>query len=261
MFRQSNNMIHLRQVLRDNKTLKDDIFNEPREISINKVNSKKILPNLNSVKFRFTNVSLFSITPIDQAIYTYYLISCFMKTEDKILTEANGCIGGNTWVFASKFKNINVIELSKLHYEILKHNMEQLGLNNIKYFNNNCIDYIFDLKSDVIFFDPPWGGTGYKGKDKKLGYLYRGFFFTIDKIVTDKYFANNCQLIVLKIPLKYNMFYIKKNNKFKFYYAFTIRTKKRPIYKLIFLSNNREIKEVREKYVSDFYYKEIKFIL
>ena len=251
----NNNLIRIRQQLRENRIKRENQFNEPIEITISKLNSKRLLPNLNRANFRFTNVSLFSITPIDQAIYTYYLISCFIETSDKVLTEANGCIGGNTWVFATKFKHVNTIELSKLHYEILQHNMKLYGFNNISYLSGNCIDYIFDLHSDVMFFDPPWGGIGYKGKDRRLGYLYRGHFFTIDTIITDKYFSKKCKLLVVKLPLKYNMFYIKKNNKFKYYQVFTIRTKNRPVYKLIFLSNNRPIKEVREKFVSELNYK------
>ena len=256
---ESNNLIRIRQQLRENWTKRENRFDEPKEITISKLNSKKLLPNLNKAKFRFTNVSLFSITPIDQAIYTYYLISCFIETDDKVLTEANGCIGGNTWVFATKFKHVNTIELSKLHYEILQHNMELYGFNNISYYNGNCIDYIFDLQSDIMFFDPPWGGINYKSRDRRLGYLYRGHFFTIDLIVTDKYFSKNCKLLVIKLPLKYNMFYVKKNNKFTYYQVFTIRTKNRPIYKLIFLSNNRPIKEIREKFVSELNYKKIEF--
>jgi hypothetical protein len=62
---------------------------------------------------------------------------------------------------------------------------------------------------------------------------------------------------MLKLPLKYNMLYIKKNNKFKYYYVFTIRTAKRPVYKLVVLTNKRPHTKVDEKIVKEFHYKQI----
>jgi len=254
----NKNILAIRTILKLTNTYPYNIFNEPKEINIINNKKKLIFPYKDNEDFRYSNVSLYSVTPLDQAIYTLDILLCFIKNpEKKILTEANGCIGGNTWIFAKKFKKVNVIELSKLHFEILKHNMALLHVNNINYYNGNCIDYIFDLKNNVLFFDPPWGGISYKDDSDKIGYMYKHIFLSIDDIVTQKYFSHNCDLIMLKLPLKYNMLYIKKNNKFKYYYVFTIRTAKRPVYKLVVLTNKRPHTKVDEKIVKEFHYKQI----
>lgn len=179
-----NNILAIRSIFRliENKLNQkiNDKIEEPTEISISKEDQEKIFPQNNYKNYKFTNISLYSITPYDQSIYTLQIINSFFKELNTlIITEANGCIGGNTWIFAKKCKYVNVIELNKIHYEILKYNMSLLKFKNINFIKGNCIDYIYDLKQDIIFFDPPWGGVNYKKKIIKLVIHIKVYFFQL----------------------------------------------------------------------------------
>ncbi len=223
----------------------NDNFEEPKEIDIKEELVDKIFPNnlkikLNN-KFKFTNVSLFSTTPIDQAKYTYDIIKYFIpNTLNKTITDFSSCIGGNTWIFAKKFKKVNAIELSKINYKFLKNNMELLALDNITFYNENCLEYIFELKQDVMFFDPPWGGVDYK-KSKKIdvGYVYKSIYFPIGFLVCLEGIKDYCDLVVIKLPLNYDEKYIMTNNKFKYIYNFMVKTKERIIYKILVLTDDK----------------------
>lgn len=263
------NINNLKKLLNKIKKSNNKIVNtdNPYEIILNENNNTifTILPKPNNnikEKYRFTNISLYSLTPVDQSQYLISIIQTFFKnTEKYVITDANGCIGGNTWSFASIFKNVNVIELNKLHYDILIHNMKLLKINNINYYNGNILDYLFSIKQDIIFFDPPWGGVKYKNKKNiiKCGYSYYNQFIPIDIIVTDYNFCKKLKMIILKIPLYYNIDYMKINNKFKYYYNFIISNRIKKIYKIIIFTNIKQKQKIEQKYMSIFKFKNLKF--
>lgn len=208
-----------------------------REIRLNPRDADKYFPKSN---MRFTDVSLYSSTPPDQAQYTADLLLNYYTKEqlkNKVLTDASSCIGGNTWTFANMVKSVNAVEIEPLHFEILKHNMGEMKYDNIKFILSDYTKLIDvtnnPVKQDIIFLDPPWGGVDYR-EGVTLKYNDILLEDVIDTI------AYQAELVVCKVPNNTNNTTIKrmKESIFSYYDEILVETKnKQPIYKLIFLSH------------------------
>jgi 16S rRNA G966 N2-methylase RsmD len=124
-------------------------------------------------------------------------------------------VGGNTIAFAKYFKHVNAIELNPKRKEMLDSNIKLVGLKNVDTYQGYAQDYIYNLKQDVIFFDPPWGGLDYR-KETSMD-------ITIDGPNGQEPFNNvaestfgHCKYCVIKLPNNYNIEKLKKTmTKFK----------------------------------------------
>lgn len=157
--------------------------------------------NVDMKKLRMTDIGLYSITPFRQAneITDEIIKRIDKKPEDIIITDANGCMGGNTISFAEVFGKVYSIEKNYLHYDILLNNVKVYGYNNVEVINGNFEDVCANIKTDVIFMDPPWGGQDYY-KVKNLT-LYYGKYKVED--IIKQYLQ--AKLYVIKIPMNFNM--------------------------------------------------------
>jgi hypothetical protein len=134
-------------------------------------------------------------------IYNYYqyLINKF-EFDELTITDACANIGGNTIPFALTFDKVNAIEVLSQEHSRLKNNIKQYSLNNV---NTILGDYILSrdkISQDIVFFDPPWGGSEFK-KYEKLGLTLatnevRDITEDIDYILEN----NIAKLVVLKGP-------------------------------------------------------------
>ena len=93
------------------------------------------------------------------------IIACMKErlitTTDKTITDATGCVGGDTINFAINFKYVHSIEIKKDNYAALKANVIAYDLKNVKLYNGDAtIGY--NWYTDVLYVDPPWGGPNYK---------------------------------------------------------------------------------------------------
>jgi hypothetical protein len=186
--------------------------------------------NIDLSKLQFTNISLYSVTPYKEAqVITRYILKNIKKQKVSI-TDATANIGGNTISFASSFNSVNAVEIDPLTCQVLTNNINVFGLKNVKVY---CADYLSimnKLSQDVIFFDPPWGGVGYKESKSLDLYLGvtpkpdilsgntslsgpRNIIDICQEIITKRL----CKIITLKIPTNYNMTglseMLKKNKK------------------------------------------------
>ncbi len=138
-------------------------------------------------------------------MYTYYvqaeqinkILHCY-TTPDYVITDATGCIGGNTKLFCRDYKYVNVVEIDYDTSGILLTNMKS-NLNKIVY---RC-DYNFikhTLLQDLVFFDPPWGGKEYK-KSSSVNLYLSGI--NVLEIIDSIY--NNCSVVCLKAPVNFNI--------------------------------------------------------
>jgi len=142
------------------------------------------------------DTSIYSITPWKEANIISKTIRNFFNYEP-IITDACSNIGGNTLSFhlTGHFSTVYSIEINIHTYNML--------LNNLNIYNmpiNNCIhgDYtkIYkNYKQDVIFLDPPWNDN----IDIKLSGI------TIDNFIIELLEANITNMIVLKLPLNYDI--------------------------------------------------------
>ena len=170
----------------------------------------------NNKKLMMTNKGIYSITKYDDA---QWITDCIIDTicpqvnkkETNILygyniIDATACIGGNTINFAKYFFNVIAIELNKIHYSVLKNNISALNINNVTIHEGNFVDIIKEknIKSDIIFIDPPWGGFQYKVHkyfNLKLGNI--PINEVIEKLLVD------FEYVVLKAPINLNLNMLK----------------------------------------------------
>ena len=142
---------------------------EPTEILVTRNIFKQRFPKIGKIDYkllRMTNIGIYSIAKpeISNSICKYILK--YTKTKNITITDALANVGGMTIMFAHIFDNVNTCEIIPLHCQILKNNLTVYNL--INKVNIICDDYMsvmFTFKQDVIFFDPPWGGTDYIKKN------------------------------------------------------------------------------------------------
>lgn len=241
-------------------------FKMPNEVIITPKDAYKYfhLPTHNKNKsLRFTDVSLYSTTPYYQSLYLSDLLLNYYSPntlKEKIITDLGACIGGNVWSFAKKTKYCFAIEISKLHCDIMKDNMKLLDINNITIYNKNYFDIKDDIKQDLMFLDPPWGGLDYK-KNVTLNYIYNNKIISLDELI-DNYLINTCEFIMIKVPKNISDELLNKikKSKFSYYELIDIYTKDESIlYKLIILSNVKKIKNIAIKKFDRIQYRGIKY--
>ena len=177
---------------------------EPTLIDYDEDLFKKHFPNDKNIDFKklkISNIGKYSMDKPDKAQILSDLIKKNMGKSNLIITDANSNMGGNVINFATNFKFVNSVEILPFHCEILKNNIGVYNLSKkVKIHCTDYLDIMKDLKQDVIFFDPPWGGPNYK-KEKNLN-LYLDNINIVD-IINELY--DNAELIVLRIPRNFNI--------------------------------------------------------
>lgn len=140
---------------------------------------------------RFTNVSKYSTTPLDQSEATSKLVHGIYDDEDITVYDAYACIGGNSWSFSRRGYKVIATEKEKLHRNILEYNMHNIGAQ---------VDIVgelanYEIKADVAFVDPPWGGRDYKNA-RELQLL---------PIEDFKRWIDNYETTIFKLPLNHKI--------------------------------------------------------
>ena len=131
-----------------------------------------------------------------------------LNTKKITITDSTACVGGNTVLFCKIFKKVNAIEIDHDRYKMLKNNLNLSKYLNYDIYNDDYLNLCDKIKQDVIFIDPPWGGKDYKLKQNIELELSN---IKLDMLINIlKHFA---VLIVLKLPLNYNIDSINEPNK------------------------------------------------
>lgn len=176
----------------------------------------------NNAKLLITNIGKYSITKPLQGKWIKSILIDFFKikkinTKFLSIIDANAGIGGDTIYFSKYFQTVHAIEKNKIHFNVLKNNINALHLKNVSLYEGNFINIIKDHNltntKHILYMDPPWGGPEYKKQDfidleieldkpneKKLHEVMNELF---------KYF----NIIFLKAPI--NIKIIKSNFLFK----------------------------------------------
>jgi len=163
--------------------------------------------NIQELKFRFfpvekgvnvrnlqiTTESIYSVTLKDDAERISKLIKKYYP-DAKSIVDTSANVGGNSINFAKHFEKVTSIEIDPETYEALQHNLDLYQRKNVEVILGDYTELKDQLKADVYFFDPPWGGIYYKLEK------------TIDL------FLSNINIIdilprnfVLKAPMNYNL--------------------------------------------------------
>lgn len=169
---------------------------------------EKIFPHISqNEKLKYDQEGLWSITHPTESNKITNIIKNFLKKKfndnlksNIIITDATAGLGGNTISFSNNFYKVNSIEICKKRFEMLKNNMKIYNFENLKLYNDNFINIIDNLKQDVIFIDPPWGGPDYKLK-KKVNINIDNI--ELYKIVNSLF--GKCKMVCLKLPKNFNV--------------------------------------------------------
>ena len=146
---------------------------EPELLSYKEDYWKKVFPrDLNNIseddfkKLQISNIGSYSIFLPKYSNKLAKLLRRYLPDNKATITDATSNMGGAVYGFSRYFDNINAVEIVQLHCDILKNNIDLYKINDkVKIICNDYIDVYKDLKQDMIFFDPPWGGTDYKNDE------------------------------------------------------------------------------------------------
>ncbi len=210
-----------------------------QEIKLPKKELAQLFPKGN---FRLTDVSLFSIAPPDHAAATATILKKFytrQQLKSKIYVDGTSNVGGNVLPISPLVKKLIAVEIDELTSTLLQHNLNihDSGENAVKNYEVLQQDFTgFDFKKhkpDILFVDPPWGGTSYKKlKDKEM-YLSD---IPMAKLLMDTW-AKHPSLIILRVPETYPTRKLIPVGKFGFFKQVNLKTRKgRTIYKLLVIS-------------------------
>lgn len=136
-------------------------------------------------------------TPNKQASQIVYIIKKYCNKKCTIV-DANAGMGGNSVYFCKNFDYVYCIDTSKEAIIYLEHNLK--NYDNKFIINEDCLNILKLIKYDVVFFDPPWGGSCYKFKNVVNLYLNN---IDINNIVESLYYY--CNVIALKVPSNFNL--------------------------------------------------------
>ena len=158
--------------------------------------------NINYKNIQYDEEGLWSITlPNDADNISKIIIKELNK--NSILIDGTCGLGGNILSFAKYFKKVIGIEINNNRFKMLLNNIKLYNLNNIYLINDNCINFICNLKIkyDGIFIDPPWGGPNYKYINKLRLTLGSHNLITIIRLIKK---INNIK-IFMKLPFNYDL--------------------------------------------------------
>ena len=118
------------------------------------------------------------------------------------ITDMTAGVGGNVLDFARHFGLVRCIEIDPLRFSYLVHNLLTTGLmHRTICYRADSLTLIREgiCTQDVIFFDPPWGGPGYK-REIRLRLQFSGL--PLEMVCSS--LLDHCRLLVVKLPTNYD---------------------------------------------------------
>ena len=153
-------------------------------------------------QLKYDEVGLYSISPPKNAdIITTYIMQ-YYKDTNIVVTDAMSGLGGNVLSFASSLYYVIAIEYDEQRYKHLVSNVSLFNKENVLCLNVDYLTVMRQLKQDVIFLDPPWGGKSYKDTDL-MSIDIGGIPF--EQICNDIFEEKLCSMLLLKLPLNYDI--------------------------------------------------------
>ncbi|CAN4095384.1 unnamed protein product [Withania somnifera] len=128
----------------------------------------------------------FSVTP--EAIAKHHALRCGSGTIVDLFTG----VGGNSIQFAKRSKHVIAIDIDPKRIDLAQHNAAIYGvLDQIDFIRGDSFVLAPNLKADVVFMSPPWGGPDYlKEKTFDMKTMLRphdgSFLFSIGRGIASK---------------------------------------------------------------------------
>lgn len=158
-------------------------------------------PDRNDVKKNRILISDFSMRYISKPDMSQFITDKIKERlgDNIVITDAMANVGGNTINFVNSFKFVNAIEINKVSFDCLKNNVELYAdKDNYKLYNANYLEMAEDLVQDVVFIDPPWGGSFYKYYSSLHIHFNSVSLSTLVSVLKTRY-------VVLKLPFNMNL--------------------------------------------------------
>jgi 16S rRNA G966 N2-methylase RsmD len=183
----------------------------------------------------FSYITVREIADMITKLISYHLLYFNLNPQKMTIIDYTAGVGGNVLSFSKYFNCVYGIEIDKLRASYLENNINIYGFNNVKVINDCSINFtceeMIKINPNIIFMDPPWGGTDYKNSDTLLLKLGNKSIEELIKdiiIIFSKHYLNennsnlpdyssrersrspvnlNNKLIVLKLPKNYDVEY------------------------------------------------------
>jgi site-specific DNA-adenine methylase len=95
---------------------------------------------------------------------------------------------------------------------MLKNNLRVMKKKNVKTYNGDCQEYMNILEQDIVYFDPPWGGTDYK--NAPMGTLRLQLTDRDDEKMDLEdiiiHMRDKASVCVVKLPVNYDVNYLEE---------------------------------------------------
>ena len=151
---------------------------------------------------------LYSISKPNAAIQiNTHIQQCFPGTNIETILDCTGGIGGNTIFFASIANAVTSCEVNLSRYRMLRNNVNlyEKFRDKINCLNISSLEILYNeiyCYYDVIFMDPPWGGTDYK-KNPSIKLCLGDV--PIENIAKHLLEQKSCKVLMFKLPIQYQM--------------------------------------------------------
>lgn len=181
--------------------------------------------NYNNLMIDDESVSYIT-TPMNSEIIAEIISSLLphnISSSDMTIMDGTACVGGDTISFGKIFGTVIASEIETNRYKMLVNNLKEFELTNVVPVNDDCLKLYRRLNFvDIMYFDPPWGGTKYKNQcDIRLsiGDIYIdelvNIIFNKDSRDVNGTVRSNVKMVVLKLPKNYDLltlYQITKHN-------------------------------------------------
>jgi 16S rRNA G966 N2-methylase RsmD len=171
-------------------------------------------------KIKLDEVAYFSLVPKTHAdTITQEIVKCVGGiSQAKTMTVTDGCAGvggvSMSLIISNQFKHVISVEPDPTRNEYLKSNIEAIkrdgNTTSTSVELQNYVDVMNTLQQDIVFFDPPFGGPGYKYY--KFAVLFLGGMHMAD-IANFLLTNNNTQTkhVFIRTPENFDEKYFKEN--------------------------------------------------
>jgi len=137
-----------------------------------------------------------------------------MDPTKTVITDAMAGVGGNTLNLAAHVLFINAIEIDKQRAEYLQNNINVYELDNIKVYNQDCINILGHIEThNVVYLDPVWGKHYKIHKSLRLNVGNHALEDLCIDLFESTKIKKNPEIIVVKLPTNYDI--INLYNKMK----------------------------------------------
>ena len=175
-----------------------------------KIYIDRLFPDVNTLqlhhKLKINQESIMYITiPTDAEqitrIIKNHLAEISREGTDIVVCDATAGVGGNTISFAQHFGKVHAVEVDTERFNYLTNNVNAYRFENVTLHHGDCHVVVPQIgPQDVIFVDPPWGGKGYKKREKVV--LRMGDSDVEDTCLR---FLTSAKILVVKLPKNYDV--------------------------------------------------------